>query len=1055
MRVALLASSAQAGNAIGNAVAAQLAFFLERGEARVFLSSTARLHPALEGHAQAVAAATPSGPVWDFLGESDLVLVHYAEYFDLLHFLPLLASGPLTPNPSPPRGRGDARRLAGKKPRILFEYHGVTPPEFFRGAQRERQARARSQRGLAWCTDAALVHSRFMKEELLGGTRFPAEAVHTLDFPVPERFSPGATIRKATDARRLLFVGRCAANKRIPVLIEALARLDADASLPRVQVLIAGDPCDVYQEEIARCNNLAESLSIAEQIQWLGAIRDEELAAAYKSADALVVPSLHEGFCIPILEAMACGLPVIAARAAALPETVGDAGLTFAPDDAEDLARQVRRVLFPSPATLAASPTKRRMAIACFRWGDQVVGGAETSLRRMAEALCERGWQIEVFTTCTQSENAWRNELAPGTFEESGFTVHRFPIDAHDREKHLRSLVNVLQAPNGTHAAEYLRHSIHSSALIEALRGRIGEYAAIITGPYLFGLTHDVACAFPEKTLVVPCFHDEPLAHLSVWPATYERAGGILYHSPEEQAFAQTVLGLNHPNAVEIGTYLPTTSPALPCMSTFNRDPKRSAGIAASANRISCTSGIPSALPSGSRLNEEQGGARRKKYLVYCGRYSAEKDLPRLLDYAARYEASRPGRFQFAFMGQGEVRIPQTAWTQDLGHVDEATKRTLLANAAALVQLSRNESLSLVVLEAWREGTPVIVDRRSLVLAGQIERSGGGRSIVDFGTFARALDDLHARPAHWKDLGKKGQTYVAARYGCPERFAQTLEQAIANLQRPIRELMREHGLGRAERSRTHAWRVCFGRILEKVLQAAPRGAGPRLVVLPQRDEVSARLGTRTQLIPLRVENQGDMAATADGPAQSVVCHRLIASDCSVVCEDRTKLAGLLLPNQVQPLAAPIRVPDMEGEYRVEFWTESTNLSSGKGEGESTFQYARVRLLVGHESDHGCTGPMQEIVRAALVQIERLRQLPDDYVDVTEGRFARFKRWLKQKLLGNFKRGYVDVLSRQQSEVNQQLFTAVQQLAECCATLDHAVQTLQQKLDESVHTSPTR
>jgi hypothetical protein len=92
-------------------------------------------------------------------------------------------------------------------------------------------------------------------------------------------------------------------------------------------------------------------------------------------------------------------------------------------------------------------------------------------------------------------------------------------------------------------------------------------------------------------------------------------------------------------------------------------------------------------------------------------------------------------------------------------------------------------------------------------------------------------------------------------------------------------------------------------------------------------------------------------------------------------------------------------------------------------------------------------PLLQEVQEALAAAERLRQLPDDYQDVSEGWFARAKRWLKAKLLGNFKRGYVDVLSRQQSQVNRQLVLAVEQLAECCATLDHALRGMQQKLDD--------
>src|SRR5262249_31352808 len=83
----------------------------------------------------------------------------------------------------------------------------------------------------------------------------------------------------------------------------------------------------------------------------------------------------------------------------------------------------------------------------------------------------------------------------------------------------------------------------------------------------------------------------------------------------------------------------------------------------------------------------------------------------------------------------------------------------------------------------------------------------------------------------------------------------------------------------------------------------------------------------------------------------------------------------------------------------------------------------------------------DTVQAALVEASRLQTLPDDYTDVTEGLFAALKRRVKRKLLGNFKNAYVDVVSRQQSAFNRRLLDAVGELAECCATLDHAVRLL--------------
>jgi hypothetical protein len=77
----------------------------------------------------------------------------------------------------------------------------------------------------------------------------------------------------------------------------------------------------------------------------------------------------------------------------------------------------------------------------------------------------------------------------------------------------------------------------------------------------------------------------------------------------------------------------------------------------------------------------------------------------------------------------------------------------------------------------------------------------------------------------------------------------------------------------------------------------------------------------------------------------------------------------------------------------------------------------------------------------------LQKLPEDYRDVTQGALAGLKLRIKRKLLGNFKKAYVDVLSRQQSACNQHLLEAVQTLTDCCATLDHAVRQLQARVAE--------
>src|SRR5205807_6389575 len=102
--------------------------------------------------------------------------------------------------------------------------------------------------------------------------------------------------------------------------------------------------------------------------------------------------------------------------------------------------------------------------------------------------------------------------------------------------------------------------------------------------------------------------------------------------------------------------------------------------------------------------------------------------------------------------------------------------------------------------------------------------------------------------------------------------------------------------------------------------------------------------------------------------------------------------------------------------------------------------AAMSLIVQEDKGHvpeDCCAALLGGVQGGLAEAARLQQLPDHYLDVTEGRFARYKRWIKEKLLHNFKLGYVDVLSRQQSAWNRRLAAVVAELAECCAVLDHA------------------
>lgn len=985
MRVAILAHSAPRHDAVGNQVLEKVLFFQERGaDVRVFLHTRAHLHTKLAPVASELACAVGAGPAWDYLKHCDLIVVEYSQHFPMLDLLPLLAR---------------------QRPRIVFEYYGVTPPHFFHGALRQTLEESQRQRGLAWFADAVLTHSRFSTEELVEATSYPRRRITSFDLPIEDGFRTGevrdffARRLGIQDGKVLIFIGRMAGNKRPRLLVEALALLHD--RLPRLHAVFIGSGADSYAGQVEECRRVARAAGIAQRAHFLGQVSVEELAGAYQSADLLVLPSLHEGFCLPVREAMACGLPVLTARTGALPETVGDAGLTFTPDCVEDLACKVERVLVENEMPHNKG---RRVGLVCFRFGEDVIGGAERSLRTIGAALARAGYAVEVFTTCNRAEAAWRDELPAGSRHEEGFLVHRFPIDAHDRDAHLRTLERLRHEPATVELAnEYLRHSIHSSALLYELMRRAPEFDAIIAAPYLFGLTHDVATRMPNKTLVLPCFHDEPLAALPAWPAAYGSAGGILFHAPEEQHLAQARLGVNHPNAEVIGA---------------------------------CVRASP--LPA-----DAEGFQHPRPYLVYCGRYAVEKDLPRLLEYAERYQEDHPGQVDFVFMGRGDVRLPEASWAFDLGVVDERKKAAVLRGALALVQLSRNESLSLVALEAWREGTTVIVDRRCEVLRGQVERSGGGQVIEDYESFAAALNMLLQEPAAAIEMGNSGREYVERHYLDEASFVARLERCINHLRVPLAELMRAKGLARAERSGRGAWRAAFGAWVDRVLHS-PKEEGQCCVkVLTDAVKLQVPASEASVFLPVVLHNQGTWPAADRGPGRTVIFAALGTGQ--VI--SRTELPGLLVPRAKAPAALTLALPRRFGRERVYLWAGPPDATEIPDDATELIVEASEREPGFSQEAPPASGTYLDMARRALAAALPLQKLPDDYVDVTEGWFRRLKRWLKQKLLGNFRRAYVDVLSRQQSQVNRELLIALTQMTQHCATLEHALRTLQSRITE--------
>ena len=217
-------------------------------------------------------------------------------------------------------------------------------PAYFSPVQR---AYARVMIGHACrAADAVIVDSEFAGKELLRCIPCPQEKIRVIPLGVSEDFAPPRDNASADAFRRkynvgtlfLLYVGSLKPHKNVSALIRSIAGLRDRTD---VQFVCVGERV----EEEAALHSLCVSAGIGERVRSLGWLPEADLIAAYGAATALVMPSLYEGFGFPVLEAMACGTPVIGSNAASIPEVMGDAGILVDPSVEGELASAIQSVL--------------------------------------------------------------------------------------------------------------------------------------------------------------------------------------------------------------------------------------------------------------------------------------------------------------------------------------------------------------------------------------------------------------------------------------------------------------------------------------------------------------------------------------------------------------------------------------------------------------------------------------------------------------------------------------------------------------------------------------
>lgn len=267
-----------------------------------------------------------------------------------------------------------AELLEARPEPLVLVYHNITPAEFFElydhgFAERLRRGRVELAR-LARRTTLAVSDSELNAAELVAlGYRHTAVLPPIVDFDRLARVTPEpeTTARLAGRAGALyLSVGQLLPHKRVELVVQAFhvvrTYLDADATL----VLAGESRLPAYAATLRR---FVADLAVP-GVEVPGAVPDEVLAAYFRHADAFVTASEHEGFCVPLVEAMSFGVPAVARAFAAVPSTLDGAGLLLGPADGPAVMAEALHAAATDPALRGALVERGWERLAALRHED-------------------------------------------------------------------------------------------------------------------------------------------------------------------------------------------------------------------------------------------------------------------------------------------------------------------------------------------------------------------------------------------------------------------------------------------------------------------------------------------------------------------------------------------------------------------------------------------------------------------------------------------------------------------------------------------------------------
>lgn len=408
---------------------------------------------------------------------------------------------------------------------------------------------------------------------------------------------------------------------------------------------------------------------------------------------------------------------------------------------------------------------RKRIAFVTVRYGLEINGGAEMHCRMLAERLTDK-YDVEVITTCVNNYVSGGNEYAAGDETINGVLVHRFPAAPSDstpweywlkrskpprRLRHLMYRLRILRFFSGIFPVwtwrlhddieERKHHVFYSKPMNDFIAARKDDYTAIIALTADYGPFYFTAMLAGEKMIGIPTMHNARASFRVSLTQAFPRIKYVGFNTQEEQKLAWNIFGKNLKDCGIISTGI-----NIPEAEDWDSVKKRFS------------------LPD--------------RYIVYVGRIKRAK-VGKLLSYYRTYRhIDRENTPSLVMVGGSMEFIGLPEGVIFTGFVTDAQRRTILQHSTLLINSSKHESLSLVLLEALWDNVPALVNGHCNVLKGHALRSKGAvKYYTNRINFCKTLRDILHNEDIRKDMILRGKQYVRENYDW-NVIMQRLEKAI-------------------------------------------------------------------------------------------------------------------------------------------------------------------------------------------------------------------------------------------------------------------------------------